>query len=123
LLLAITIAFYCFSLDDCAYIFIFTSFLPLLNPVEVEFCIEEWSTGHYLKKSSFEEADNLARYTSHHQKLIEWRSLNPSVVDKMLKKRYDRMRYVLFLFAYTVLTVTQEEFWGSDNQGYIHQDD
>ena len=60
----------------------------------MEFCIEEWSTGLFFKKSGFDEVENLSRYIDHFLTLTEWQSLNPVVVDKILQKKYDRMRCV-----------------------------
>lgn len=65
-----------------------------LTCIEVDFCIEEWSTGLLIKKSSFDEVENLSRYIDHFLTLKEWRSLSPAVVDKILQKKYDRMRFV-----------------------------
>jgi hypothetical protein len=68
--------------------------LAQLTHVEVEFCIEEWSTGIFIKNPSFDEAENLPRYMVHLEKLVEWCSLNPKVVDKILQKKYNRMQCI-----------------------------
>ena len=112
-----------FSLNFFTNIFFSYTCQLQLIPIEVEFCIEEWSTGLFAKRSSFDEAENLARYTAHAEKLAEWRSLNATVVDKMLQKRFDRIRYVLqYPPTYNVFMVKQEKFRYSDNQGNIYQD-
>ena len=77
--------------------------LTQLTCIEVEFCIDEWSTGLFIKKSVFDEVENLSRYIDHFLKLNEWRSLNSMVVDKILQKKYDRMHrcvHHLLSFAY-----------------------
>jgi hypothetical protein len=95
-----------------------------LTHIQAEFCIEEWSTGIFIKSPGFEEADNLPRYSAHLQKLIEWRNLNPEVVDKILQKKYDRMRYVsIFTSSSLVFMAKQEDRWYCFSEGPAYQDD
>ena len=61
-----------------------------LTYIEVEFCIEEWSTGLFIK-NDFDKAKNLPWYIDHFLRLVEWCSLKPMVVDKFLQKKYDCM--------------------------------
>ena len=85
----------CFSFDCCEYHFFQVHYFAQLTNVEVEFCIGEWSAGLFIKKASFDEVDNQPRYEAHYQKLREWHSLNPTVVNNILQKKYDRMRCVV----------------------------
>jgi hypothetical protein len=66
--------------------------LRQLTWVKVEFCIQEFSTGIFIRNNSFDEAANQPRYMVHLGRLKEWRSINPKVVDKILQRKYDRMR-------------------------------
>jgi hypothetical protein len=65
----------------------------LIACLQVEHCIEEWSTGVYVK-AKFEESTSSLRYMAHLEKLVAWRELNPDVVDKILATMYKRCRYV-----------------------------
>ena len=67
--------------------------VALIACLQVEHCIEEWSTGVYVK-AKFEESTSVLRYMAHLEKLVAWRELNPDVVDKILATMYKRCRYV-----------------------------
>jgi hypothetical protein len=64
--------------------------------LQVEHCIEEWSTGS-LVKAKFEEPMALPCYIAHLEKLESWHELNPDVVDKILATMYKRCRYIHIL--------------------------
>lgn len=101
-----------------------SSLFAQLTHVEVEFCINEWSTGLFIKKKGFDKAKNMSRFTAHIERLYEWHSLNPTVINNILQKRYDRMRWVgPYLLLTYLFTVTQEEFRCCYDRGYICKDD
>lgn len=121
LLLAITTVYDCFSFDCCEYHFFQVHYFAQLTNVEVEFCIGEWSTGLFIKKANFDEVDNQPRYEAHYQKLREWHSLNPTVVNNILQKKIFSyaVRSMSITPAYISFTVTQEEFRYCHKQRYI----
>ena len=59
----------------------------------MEHCIEEWSTGSFVK-AKFEESTALPIYLAHFKRLESWYALNPEVVDKLLATMYKRCRCV-----------------------------
>jgi hypothetical protein len=59
--------------------------------VQVEFGIEEWSTGHFVQ-GKLREHDDHIKYEQHLQDLVAWDGLAPVVVGKIRQKFHDRCR-------------------------------
>ncbi|KAJ7181949.1 hypothetical protein C8R46DRAFT_1210392 [Mycena filopes] len=58
---------------------------------QVEFCIEEYSTGRF-QQAIFDETQNKDRYSVHLQDLTEWAALKPSVTDVIRQRMHDKLR-------------------------------
>jgi hypothetical protein len=57
--------------------------------IQIQFCIEEWSTGMFIK-AEFNEKDNADRYKAHLADLTIWHNGNPKVIDNICKKLFNR---------------------------------
>lgn len=60
---------------------------------QTDFCLDEWATGVHIK-ADFREKDVIARHAQFHVDLKEWEELNPSTVEGIRKKFYNRAMYV-----------------------------
>ncbi|KAJ7506315.1 hypothetical protein B0H11DRAFT_2327346 [Mycena galericulata] len=58
---------------------------------QIEFCIEEYSTGRF-QQGFFDEVANKERYNVHLQDLTEWAALKPSVTDVIFQRMHDQCR-------------------------------
>lgn len=56
---------------------------------KVEFCIEEWSTGQFIK-AVFNEKAAEDKFKTHLQDLTEWNEGNSVVIGKIRKKLFER---------------------------------
>ena len=57
--------------------------------MEIDFCIDEWSTGNRIK-AKFWEKDVIERHKVFHTDVENWSSLNPVAVEGIRKKYYIR---------------------------------
>ena len=57
--------------------------------IQIEFCIEEWSSGMFVK-AEFNEKSNTDRYKAHLADVTKWRNGSPIIVDNIRKKLFNR---------------------------------
>lgn len=55
----------------------------------MEFCLEEWRTGVFVK-AKFDEAAISESYERHLKGVTDWQRGNPNVVDKIREKFFNR---------------------------------
>lgn len=63
---------------------------------QVEYVIEEWSTGVFIPAKGFYEKDVAAKYRTHLADAEKWSACNPTVVENIRRKWYRRASYVSY---------------------------
>ena len=68
---------------------LFIYYFGAKNEFQMEFCLEEWQTGVFIK-AKFDESTINESYRAHLKGVSDWQKGNLSVVDKIHEKFFNR---------------------------------
>ncbi|KAI0820395.1 hypothetical protein BC628DRAFT_1397257 [Trametes gibbosa] len=59
----------------------------------IEFCLDQWVSGHYDKNLTFSDKVYRAKYQLHLQRIREWSKIDPQAMRVIRQRLYDRARH------------------------------
>ena len=71
---------------SCALLY--PQYNKLMCMIQIEFCIEEWSSGMFVK-AEFNEKSNTDHYKAHLVDITKWCDGSPIIVDNICKKLFN----------------------------------
>ena len=75
-------------LTAASHILLYNQCDNLTCMIQIEFCIEEWSSSMFVK-AGFNEKSNTDRYKAHLADVTKWCNGTPTVVDNICKKLFN----------------------------------